>query len=157
MTSDRREAAHLARQLEEDNRLRRKLADDVVRSVQDERAACDGAAALIAASEAWNPAVLGIAAARLLDDETRPVGLVAWRGTEGKGSARAPAGMDVHAALRLCKDMLVEFGGHSRAAGFTVRRDRFGAFRERFLGCLASNAPASARAKRLTVEGALPL
>src|SRR5205823_8879353 len=91
----------------------------------------------------------------LLDHEARPVALIAWRGAEGKGSARAPAGFNVHAALSRCKDLLVEFGGHARAAGFTLRRERFEAFRARLLECIATDP--RAERKRLTIEGALPL
>src|SRR5207244_2989154 len=113
-TGDRREAAHLARQLEEDNRLRRRLADQVVRDARCAASAAGSTSALVVASDRWHPAVLGIAAARLLDEDVRPIALIVWKGDEGKGSVRSPAGFDVHAILAACGDVLVDFGGHAR-------------------------------------------
>jgi single-stranded-DNA-specific exonuclease len=51
----------------------------------------------------------------------------------GRGSGRSIAGFDLHAALGRVGHLLEKYGGHTMAAGLTIRRDRFEAFRVAFL------------------------
>lgn len=157
MTPDRREAHLLARQLEDDNRLRRRLAEGVVRDAM--RASEDqlGAHTWVAESAEWHPAVLGIAAARLLDEGQRPVALIVWRGDEGKGSARAPAGHDLPALLAACGGVVHAYGGHAVAAGFTLRRADFAAFRHTFETVVRTATPDPSRRPPLVLETSLAL
>jgi single-stranded-DNA-specific exonuclease len=46
-------------------------------------------------------------------------------------SARSAAGVHLVEALESCADILVKFGGHAAAAGFTVRREHIDELRER--------------------------
>ncbi len=157
MTPDRREAHLLARQLEDDNRLRRRLAEGVVRDAQRAAEAQHGARTLVADSAEWHPAVLGIAAARLLEEGQRPVALIVWRGDEGKGSARAPAGLDLPAVLSACGSVVHAYGGHAVAAGFTLRRADLPAFRHTFEAAVAAAAPEPSRRMPLVLEGSIAL
>ena len=52
-------------------------------------------------------------------------------GSTGKGSCRSWGGFNLFAALENCKDLLLGFGGHELAAGFTIDRDNIPAFRDR--------------------------
>jgi single-stranded-DNA-specific exonuclease len=79
---------------------------------------------LLAAGEGWHPGVVGIVAARLAEDGSRPAAVVALEGHTGRGSARSVAGIDLFAVLRDCAELFERYGGHAAAAGFTVRRDR---------------------------------
>lgn len=49
-----------------------------------------------------------------------------------KGSGRSVPGLDLHRALELCREQILRFGGHAMAAGLTVRKDAFTAFRTLF-------------------------
>lgn len=81
----------------------------------------------------WHPGVVGLAAAHACDRLNRPVALVSFSGGDpGRGSVRAPAGYDVHAALSDCAATLVSFGGHESAAGLVVERKNIDAFRRAF-------------------------
>jgi single-stranded-DNA-specific exonuclease len=51
----------------------------------------------------------------------------------GRGSGRSIAGFDLHGALQRVGTHLEKFGGHTMAAGLTIRRDHFDAFRVAFL------------------------
>ena len=53
-------------------------------------------------------------------------------GNYATGSARSVTGFDVYAAIKSCRDMLVNFGGHTYAAGLTLRWDDVPEFRRRF-------------------------
>jgi len=72
-------------------------------------------------------------ASRIVERYARPTFLVAWEGDVGRGSGRSVSGFDLHAALKRVGHSLERFGGHTMAAGLTVRRDRFAEFRIAFL------------------------
>jgi single-stranded-DNA-specific exonuclease len=72
----------------------------------------------------WHVGVCGIVASRILERYRVPVAV----SVDGHGSARAPEGYDVHAALTECACFLERFGGHTAAGGFTVREGMFDAF-----------------------------
>jgi single-stranded-DNA-specific exonuclease len=113
---------------EERRRVERQLQEDVLR-----RAAADTEPALVLASDDWHPGVLGIVAARATESTGKPVLLIAWKGDVGRGSGRCASGLHLRHALAACGEHLVAHGGHAAAAGLEVRRDRFDAFRARFL------------------------
>ncbi len=48
------------------------------------------------------------------------------------GSARSVTGFDVYSAIKSCRDILMNFGGHTYAAGLTLKWDKVKEFRERF-------------------------
>ena len=80
---------------------------------------------------------LGLAAAKLADRFGRPAAVVTFGGegerTHGRGSARGPKGSCLHELFAACAEHLEEHGGHDGAAGFSVRRERFEAFKAAFL------------------------
>jgi single-stranded-DNA-specific exonuclease len=88
-------------------------------------------AVLVEAGEGWHHGVLGITAARLVEQFERPVFVATLEGELARGSARAPLGMDLFAAMSRCSEVFVKFGGHARAAGFTVEASRLDEMRER--------------------------
>src|SRR6266516_2770747 len=92
--------------------------------------------ALVLAADAWHPGVIGIVASRLVERYGRPTFLIAWDGggSTGRGSGRSIAGFDLHAALQRVAPHLEKYGGHTMAAGLTIRRGRYEAFRVAFLG-----------------------
>ena len=67
--------------------------------------------------------VVGLAAARLVDRYYRPAVVVAMSNGEGRGSCRSIDGFHMTAALDECHDLLLRYGGHAAAAGFTARVD----------------------------------
>lgn len=97
-----------------------------------------------AASPEWHKGVIGPVAARLAEQRRRSAFVVAIEGEEGTGSARAHGADDVTARLAVCRDLLERYGGHTGAAGFSVRRDRLEALKER----LETGAPAPAARPR---------
>lgn len=52
-------------------------------------------------------------------------------GGTGKGSCRSWGGFNLFAALESCSDLLLDFGGHELAAGFTIEEKNIPAFRQR--------------------------
>ncbi|MCD6224081.1 MAG: single-stranded-DNA-specific exonuclease RecJ [Deltaproteobacteria bacterium] len=80
----------------------------------------------------WHPGVIGIVAARLAKQYHKPVMLIAVTNGIGKGSGRSIPGYDIHAALKNCSDLLEGFGGHSMAAGLTIKAEKLPAFHKIF-------------------------
>jgi single-stranded-DNA-specific exonuclease len=128
------EALAVAKILEEENLLRRKIdqgtfeeADSLVRqtmTVED--------ASIVLHKEDWHPGVIGIVASRLVEQYYRPVIMMTTVDGKAKGSARSVSGFNIYEAIKKCESLLVQFGGHKYAAGLTVEPEKIGAFREAF-------------------------
>lgn len=82
--------------------------------------------------ENWKKGVIGIVASRLTEIYFRPTVVLTRDGEFATGSARSVMGFDVYAAIKSCRDLLVNFGGHTYAAGLTLRWDDIPVFRRRF-------------------------
>ena len=82
--------------------------------------------------ENWKKGVIGIVASRLTEIYFRPTVVLTRDGEFATGSARSVMGFDVYAAIKSCRDLLVNFGGHTYAAGLTLRWDDIPEFRRRF-------------------------
>ncbi|NJN43992.1 MAG: single-stranded-DNA-specific exonuclease RecJ [Anaerolineae bacterium] len=120
-TPDFMRAGQLAQFLDNQNRERQKLTRDM-QVLAEEIAVSDGETPylLFAAHPDFNAGVVGLTAARLVEQYYRPA-IVAEQGPEStKASCRSIAEFHITAALDQCKDLLVRHGGHAAAAGFTV-------------------------------------
>ena len=82
--------------------------------------------------ENWKKGVIGIVASRLTEIYFRPTVVLTRDAEFATGSARSVAGFDVYAAIKSCRDLLLNFGGHTYAAGLTLRWDDIKEFRQRF-------------------------
>ena len=87
--------------------------------------------ALVLESSRWHQGVVGIVASRLSEKYSRPSFMIHLNGSTGKGSCRSWGGFNLFAALEHCKDLLLGFGGHELAAGFTIQQENIPAFRDR--------------------------
>ena len=136
LTENPQEAAALARELETINARRQEMdqliLDEAIELVDKTLNQSD--AAIVLGADTWHPGVIGIVASRLVERYGRPTFLVGWDGDTGRGSGRSIAGFDLHGALLRVGTHLEKYGGHTMAAGFTIRRERFDAFRAAFLG-----------------------
>lgn len=82
--------------------------------------------------ENWKKGVIGIVASRLTEIYFRPTIVLTRDGDLATGSARSIPGFDIYAAIKNCRDMLLNFGGHTYAAGLTLKWDSIPEFRNRF-------------------------
>lgn len=140
LTRDPSEAQALAQELDRQNRERQELEGSILEAaVSQAEAAFDRGRdrALVLASADWHPGVIGIVAARLVERFGRPTALIGIQGEHARGSARTAAGWHIADALHRCEDLLLDYGGHRAAGGFSLRVDQIGAFRERFLSLAA--------------------
>lgn len=154
LTDDRARASEIARQLDAENerrrRVEREVAEDARRRVLAECGPSPSGIALM--SDTWHPGVIGIVAARLVDEFRVPVVLVGVKGGVGKGSARSVPGFALHSALAACGSHLVAHGGHAGAAGLTIEPQRFAAFRDDFVRHVEETIEDASAASELVVD-----
>lgn len=87
---------------------------------------------IIVYDEHWKKGVLGIVASRLTEIYYRPTIVLTRDGNLATGSARSVMGFDVYAAIKHCREMLLNFGGHTYAAGLTLRWEDIPRFKQKF-------------------------
>ena len=80
----------------------------------------------------WKKGVIGIVASRLTEIYIRPTIVLTRDKDFATGSARSVTGFDVYSAIKSCRDLLINFGGHTYAAGLTLRWKDVPEFRRRF-------------------------
>lgn len=83
-------------------------------------------------NEQWHKGVIGIVASRLTEIYYRPAVVLTRTGNMATGSARSVAGFDVYKAIEHCRDLLENFGGHTYAAGLSMKIENVPEFTRRF-------------------------
>src|SRR5437588_2952552 len=133
--TDREEARRLAEHLDTRNRERMEAQREIFnRAVEEfetgEHREYQTHAAVIAGDN-WHRGVIGLAASKIAERLHRPCVVISLEGDIGHGSARSIEAYHLFDGLTTCRDLLEKFGGHSHAAGLSIRRDRIGEFRRR--------------------------
>ena len=146
LTDDPDEAQRLAEKLARLNTERQSLDQQILEQaleLVEQAGGLERRSGIVLGAEGWHPGVVGIVASRVVERYGRPTFLVCFDGEIGKGSGRSISRFNLHDALTRCGDLLERYGGHRMAAGLTLRRDRFDAFRERFESVAAETLPAA--------------
>lgn len=127
--------AEIIGDIEKDNDNRKELCDRIYAEAQVDLALeniIDNRAIILSNPE-WAKGVTGIAAARFAGEYNRPTFIIVDRSDDGvfKGTARGIKGVNIYESLAYCSDLLIEFGGHTGAAGFSVHEDNIPDFKAR--------------------------
>ena len=133
LCDDEQQAAALARQLCALNRERQAVEQDIFSQALEmiEALPREERSALVLSSDEWHQGVVGIVASRLSEKYSCPSFMIHLNAGVGKGSCRSWGGFNLFAALESCSDLLLGFGGHELAAGFTIEEKNIPAFRTR--------------------------
>ena len=83
-------------------------------------------------NETWHKGVIGIVASRLTEIYYCPAVVLTCSEGLATGSARSVSGFDVYKAVENCRDLLENFGGHTYAAGLSLRPENIPEFKRRF-------------------------
>ena len=132
LTADMPRAGQLAQALQELNMQRQSLTMEAVEWAR-ELAGDVHAPLIFAQSPKFKPGIVGLVAGRLCEEFYRPAVVVEQGDTESRGSCRSIQEFDITRALDECAELLVRHGGHSQAAGFTVRNENLGKLRSRLM------------------------
>ena len=128
------EAESLAAQLENTNRDRQKMTDELTQKARAMVAEIPpGEYILIAGSSDFPEGIIGLIASKMQEDAYRPAIAMTHQIDKGqmRGSARSIPEFNIIAALDECADLLVRHGGHAAAAGFTVTNEQYPALHAR--------------------------
>lgn len=145
LAADRPAAQKKVAELNSLNEARKKLCDQI----QQEASAqlgdrADDLAAIALYKQDWHEGVMGIVAGRLAEQYRKPA-LLMTRKENGlvTGSARSGGPCNIFACLSECQELLLKYGGHEGAAGFSLLEENVGAFIERIntvVGALTEEA-----------------
>ncbi len=155
MTEDSLKAVELTRQLNHLNDERRKLEADILESCLsfiDQRLETEQEDVIVIQGEGWHIGVVGIVASRILERYYRPVIVLAVDRNVARGSGRSIRGFDLHEALSVCRAHLMEYGGHKRAVGLTLRADDVPAFRRAINAYAAEKMDPAIMHPHLTID-----
>ena len=111
--------------------------------------------AIVIYNEEWHKGVIGIVASRLTEIYTRPSVVLTRTDDMATGSARSVAGFDVYRAIDSCRDLLENFGGHTYAAGLSMRVENVPEFKRRFEEYVEANILPTQIQSELTIDGML--
>ncbi|MFP5342461.1 MAG: single-stranded-DNA-specific exonuclease RecJ [Candidatus Limnocylindria bacterium] len=155
---DAADAAAHADALEAANLSRRDLMKTAVGEARERLAggAPDAAAGATIVRGPWAVGIVGLVAARLVEDHGRPAIVGAELGDVIRASCRSDGSLDLGAALADCADLFLRHGGHAGAAGFEIPTDRWPAFVERFGAIVARAGPPPDPRPTLRIELAVP-
>jgi len=158
-TSSHEEAKALAVSLDEVNRERQSVEESIG---EEAKRLClkedlAGTGAFVLSSSEWHPGVIGIVASRMVEAFYRPTALICVKNGVGKGSARSIPGFDLYGGLTKCEDLLLGFGGHKYAAGFTIAEEKIPEFRERLSAVVLEAVGPQGFERTLSIDGSVAL
>jgi len=96
--------------------------------------------------------VTGIIASQFVKQYSKPTVLLISDGTTAVGACRSVEGFDIVAALEQTKDLLLKYGGHSQAAGFTIEISKVEEFRKRLKKIAEENLSKEMLAKKINID-----
>ena len=158
LKEDERAAMELAKRLHSINQQRQKTEEGILRQVMREAERMgEPPPFAVFFGEDWHPGVIGIVAARVADRLRRPTALVSfYNGQMGRGSARTWEDINLLHILNQCSHHLERLGGHTKAAGFGIRKEKAEEFREAVVE-VASSVVVKERERVLELEAVLEM
>ncbi len=163
LAEDTREARELCEELCEINRQRQAAEAQICAEAYEQIEKSPTLASdrvIILESDSWHQGIIGIVCSRITEKYGVPSILVSYQGCgdgaresdNGKGSGRSVGGFNLVEALGACEDLLVKYGGHSLAAGLTVKRGNVKKLRERINQYAATHMSEEDRSITLSAE-----
>lgn len=85
------------------------------------------------AGKYWNEGILGLVASNMSDRFGVPSIVMSQGDRVSRGSCRSVGSFDISACLGAHKDLLMQYGGHRMAAGFTAANENLGELEKRLI------------------------
>ncbi len=131
-TPSQEEAYEIAEELQETNLERQTLERDIHEMARQDvlKQGSDADYVVVVGGQDWHPGVIGIVASRLVEEFYKPTLVISIKDGIGKGSCRSIDNCNMYEALQSAEDLLIQFGGHQAAAGFSIKEDKIPALRD---------------------------
>lgn len=134
LSEDDAEALKYAMILEEENRNRQSLENDIfckAIEIIEENDEMEDDYVLVLDCDGWHHGIIGIVASKISEKYNKPCILISTdEAGKGKGSGRSIKGFNLFEALNKCSDKLLKFGGHELAAGLGIEKSKIAEFRK---------------------------
>lgn len=128
---DPQAAAEMAQRMDFLNKERKRLQQEMVnQAIEMVETRKKNKTVLVLAGEFWHHGIIGIAAGKICETYRKPAILLTLK-EDGKtvvGSARSTDEIDIHALIKECSGKLLKFGGHTKAAGLSLKKEDVEAF-----------------------------
>ena len=129
LSDDKDEIISLSQKLNEYNVSRQVKCDDLYKSARIKLAEKSPLLKVnVLYDKSWSTGLVGIVAAKLVEETDKPTILFTEQDGLLHGSARSVAGINIYDALKHAKDVIEDFGGHAQAAGVTVKKENLEKF-----------------------------
>ena len=126
LTESRAAADMISEELNRLNKRRQDIEKEIFAQAEHEIGGIDGNKKIcVLCRDEWNQGIIGIAASKLTEKYNKAFILLA-RDSSGtyKGSCRSADNINITEALKSCGDILLKYGGHEKAAGLSIERDK---------------------------------
>lgn len=110
---------------------------------------------IVVYDKGWSKGVIGIVASRLSEQHYKPSIVLTFSNGFATGSARSISGFDIYQAIDSCRDLLENFGGHTYAAGLTLREENVKSFAQRFDEYVKQNLSDEQKVPQIEVDAEL--
>lgn len=149
-TDDMMTALQIANEIDTENakrqQIEKKILEEAVRKIEENNYKYDRV--IVVAGEGWHHGVVGIVASRLTERYGAPSFVISVDGELAHGSGRSIEGFSLYNALVSVSDLLTKFGGHTLAAGLSIKPENIDEFR-RQINAYAFNLPFAVPTLRL--------
>lgn len=135
ISEDEKDLQEIAQSIDLDNQERRMLdaqiTSEALEMIEEDTSFSTKKSTVLYHPE-WHKGVVGIVASRIIESHYKPTIVLTESNGKATGSARSIKGIDIHHALTLCEDVLIQFGGHAFAAGMTLEIEQIPVFKNKF-------------------------
>jgi single-stranded-DNA-specific exonuclease recJ len=154
--SAREKSENINQYNDERRELDKKITDEA-NAIIDDFANMEDRKAIVVYNRGWHKGVIGIVASRLTEKYYRPAVVLTKSSELITGSARSVTGFDIYKAIENCRDLLENFGGHTYAAGLSLKEENLDAFTERFLKLAADEIIPEQMTPQIDIDAVLDL
>lgn len=158
LSKDAKEAKEKSKNIDQYNEDRRELdkkITDEANAIIDGFANIEDRKAMVVYNPDWHKGVIGIVASRMTERYFRPSVVLTKSNDLITGSARSIGGFDIYKAIENCRDLLENFGGHTYAAGLSLKEENLKAFTERFMKLAAEDVDPEQMKPQIDVDMAI--
>jgi single-stranded-DNA-specific exonuclease len=155
ISPDLAHAESIARQINDFNTERRSLDSQITQEALDMIAGdsfLQDSLSTVVFHPEWHKGVIGIVASRLTETYYRPTIVLTLSNGLITGSARSVKDFDIYDAIDACSDLLEHFGGHTYAAGLSLKPENFQAFRQRFETIVSASITENMRIPEVEID-----
>jgi single-stranded-DNA-specific exonuclease len=130
-TTSQLKALEIASGIAKTNIERQKIVEEVVIHAKNSSEKMVSASVIVLSHDSYHEGVIGLAAARLVEEYYRPSIVISTKDGVGKASARSISGFNIIEAIRAHESLYIEGGGHTMAAGFSIKTENIPLFTQK--------------------------